>query len=814
MLTLQLSLTLPVQHPCVREAFSGDLQSSLGDFAVSLFGRIQIDGEAPAPADLQLTTFRDAGMPNARIQIEFRKPLDGLQQRIYIVRSDKTPVPAEDEISVAWETGIRVQSVFPVPDWKTSDHLSAEAWHPGSIRYFSLTLARIVDPGGQRGEPRVTTRQGLLQRLGWYHRMPVLSHLLLSIGSALPLLLGLLWLDRTHTHKAGHPLIKATGALLIFHFAHDVLVAMSQLNEIDKISNLMAAAAGRWTSHTDYIRFSPYFLAFVSTTILGIAVPILIWRRLRPLSPRSSRFLRWVPWGLIALVSGAALLEGAARLWANPEQRPGEPHVLVAIGFSFPLLGIFIALLLRGLAGGPVPSHLAPTCALTTGTLLVLNEILSPWPLALNTLWFVTATLLGAFLVHSLVETFRVLKGDLFEMPDWIQQREGRLLAILLLLLTAAPLTSVTRPNLSFARAWSVQDLAVFLSPWVLPVWIIGIVAILQRDGKESLEFSDRARALGLLAAAALLFSTRSAWAYIPVTFLLGSLILDRVLVRKPEPDLIPDLNRLVSGKRPSLIDSALDLNAAEQALRGHRRKQLAALLAGEVDFETYDREYEVRATKTAGIRERAKVDGQKATDLALALGPHASSWENGIHGAKYAALFSLPWIVFGFVDLLRSKSSQTPHPLLDLSGDLLLLVLRWVAIGFLLGYFFPCLPGRSGLAKGFFLFLGLTLPSLPMAVIWNASAATWQAALFFYLQTFIHCMLLGLFAFDLTALRHGGQGDWRLLFEIHGLPAVGASVSSIAVAIGAAVTALLNDQISGLVGAALRFALPETPVP
>lgn len=56
------------------------------------------------------------------------------------------------------------------------------------------------------------------------------------------------------------------------------------------------------------------------------------------------------------------------------------------------------------------------------------------------------------------------------------------------------------------------------------------------------------------------------------------------------------------------------------------------------------------------------------------------------------------------------------------------------------------------------------------------------------------------------------GERDWRLLFELHGMPTLGISLSSLAVAIGTALTALLSDQIPNLMGAALRFVLPETP--
>jgi len=392
--------------------------------------------------------------------------------------------------------------------------------------------------------------------------------------------------------------------------------------------------------------------------------------------------------------------------------------------------------------------------------------------------------------------------------------RAVRVLGMLAALLIAAPFTSLTRFDASFLSATSLGNLAVFLDPYILPIWVFGVVAILYADGRTGLWVSDRARLLGLLAATTVLFAPSAGWFGLPVTFLLGWLVLGRILVRTLDAETLRGWVEQLSGKRSWLIDSALDRNAAEQALRGYRRKQFSSLLAGEVDFDKYEKKLDVHLEKTEAVRTRTQLNGQDAATLALSMPPFSDAWRNGLHGACYASLFALPWVVLGFADFLGTTSSSTPNPLLDLFFDLIMLLLRWTAVGFVLGYFFPYLRGRSGLAKGLYLCLGLILPTLPLAVIWNSSTRSWQPTLFLFLQTFIHCVLLGLFAFDLKALRQGGQRDWRLLFEIHGLPAVGVTLSSLAVAIGTAIATLLTTQISGLVGAALRVVLPQSPMP
>ena len=92
-----------------------------------------------------------------------------------------------------------------------------------------------------------------------------------------------------------------------------------------------------------------------------------------------------------------------------------------------------------------------------------------------------------------------------------------------------------------------------------------------------------------------------------------------------------------------------------------------------------------------------------------------------------------------------------------------------------------------------------------------RSSATAWQASLFWMLQVFIHCMLLGLVAFDFTILRREGF-EWPMLFELHGLPSLGVSISSILVAIGAAITTLMTSQTAELLKVALTFIIPRVP--
>lgn len=196
---------------------------------------------------------------------------------------------------------------------------------------------------------------------------------------------------------------------------------------------------------------------------------------------------------------------------------------------------------------------------------------------------------------------------------------------------------------------------------------------------------------------------------------------------------------------------------------------------------------------------------------LALNAGPREPAWRRGWKGALLSTVIGLPWIV-GYLG--EGSSAPTNAELLSRLGRILLDVCAWPVLGFFFMYFYPRLRGTSGMQKGLVLALALIVPSLASTVMGNAhSADAWQALIFWSLQTFIACMSIGVFMGDLGALRRLGKGPTGLV-EIYNLGTLTAWSSSLAIAIGAAVTTAMASQAGTLFSAGLKLLLPLTPVP
>jgi hypothetical protein len=340
---------------------------------------------------------------------------------------------------------------------------------------------------------------------------------------------------------------------------------------------------------------------------------------------------------------------------------------------------------------------------------------------------------------------------------------------------------------------------------YVYPLWIACVLVALYAEGNASIRVEPATRAVAVIAGASAVFPTSQGWLSAPVSFLIGVATLWYVTAGKDqERSFALPVDEAI---RRRCIRALRRLRGAELSSRAFRRKQYDAFVKGDIDQQTYDRTVAERFDQLDTLGVTAKVDGQDPRDVALAMPLYASAWRNGLYGTAWSFVAAFPWIALGVIAVLRQATDPT-YPLIAIEGAIFRTIIKWAAIGFLFGYLFPYIKGTSGLAKGLSLSVAFgavyILGALPIA-----SSADWQASIFLATQILIVCLVLGL-GFDYIALRRAGERDWRVLFELHGMPAVGASISSILVAAGGSVVALLTQQ--NLVHEVVRLLFPKLP--
>ena len=334
-----------------------------------------------------------------------------------------------------------------------------------------------------------------------------------------------------------------------------------------------------------------------------------------------------------------------------------------------------------------------------------------------------------------------------------------------------------------YQLAYRVDNLLIFL-------WIAAAAYVLYLDGRKDLNLARPTRIIVILASGLLLFGLSPQFMYLPVAYLLGVLILWWITDLSALQDQpMDDPNKLRDWiKTYSLV------RLSEQLYGGFRREKTKKLAKTEDSLKNFLNEIgeyeEIKKGKEALLPMRE--DGSRINPLAF--GPYSSAWSNGLHGLSWSLILALPWIlVYTFSFLGGTKFSAT-FPLLSFAADIVVLVGMWAAIGFVMGYFFPYLRGSSGLQKGLVLGLVLIVARMPLNLAYNRGLGDWQAVLIFSMQVFVQCLLLGLLAFDFYTLNKH-HFSFQQLLEIHGLSGLGIWVSSLAVAVGAAITPLLASQ-------------------
>jgi hypothetical protein len=262
--------------------------------------------------------------------------------------------------------------------------------------------------------------------------------------------------------------------------------------------------------------------------------------------------------------------------------------------------------------------------------------------------------------------------------------------------------------------------------------------------------------------------------------------------------------------ERAALIQKILDINALEYAYRGLREKGREKLASGELKLENYRKSTQEIFQQLEETRKTAMVENRSAKEVVFAFGPDSTAWDNGIRGAAYGLLPTLPWIVIAIWHLFNQPRSTELYPFWVILLSVLATVSSWTLIGFLFGYFYPYIRGNNGLAKSAWLFAGVVTPITLVAMARISSVDEKRALVLLIAQVFIQVVSLGLFVFDYATLRRNGFRGWRLVFEVHDLPMIGFSISSLLIALGVIVTTSVQSGASRLVGLALKLILPS----
>ncbi|HSF80658.1 MAG TPA: hypothetical protein VLA49_05470 [Anaerolineales bacterium] len=317
-----------------------------------------------------------------------------------------------------------------------------------------------------------------------------------------------------------------------------------------------------------------------------------------------------------------------------------------------------------------------------------------------------------------------------------------------------------------------------------------------------------------------------------PLAFAIAFLIFPKLIANGEKGmKMVRKHKKLNFQRQAKSIQRALDVQRARKALNKliesdtadtenyeKNKKQLLAYIQKDPSLESDALQTEkgeqpagqpAEKDMRPGQDDRSEKGAGSITDV-FRYGPYPSSWENGLLGSKRALFISgLLLLVYLPVIADRAGNQEIPFILFAvLASDILPLLVKWVLLGFFLGYFFPYLRGTNGWQKGLILAIGIAACTVPHDLLNGAGLNRLPAIGIDVAQTALILTVLGLWAFDYEVLRKNGH-DLRRLLVVHNLTFLASFGTSVIAAVGSTIVGLITGQINDLLQELLNLITP-----
>jgi hypothetical protein len=270
---------------------------------------------------------------------------------------------------------------------------------------------------------------------------------------------------------------------------------------------------------------------------------------------------------------------------------------------------------------------------------------------------------------------------------------------------------------------------------------------------------------------AVLLLYWNGSWLYLPITFLIGLLLvswlaLPEKLAEAPRPCTADEaLSKTTATLKNVLADwRAADFAAGQrQALAASSTDALQDLLV-QNDREGYDRSF---AAMTDAQEKLANEHDRHQRD-ALTAKAQVFSHKEDTPNTATARCGTFTGAVLGIVPAAVTILITPPpwdsdgYPVLNFVGSTAWNLFFWIILGWFVGYFLPLIRGNNGTEKALWLFVVGVAATLPMSVMWDDGHA-WMLDIIAYLELFIFLMVTTVILCDLCTLRNSGMRltDW-----------------------------------------------------
>ena len=298
---------------------------------------------------------------------------------------------------------------------------------------------------------------------------------------------------------------------------------------------------------------------------------------------------------------------------------------------------------------------------------------------------------------------------------------------------------------------------------------------------------------------ALLLLYWNDKWLYLPVTLIIGLVMLSRLAFPRRLAEVAPHPQTSAEAIAESMATwRQADFVAQQrQALTSQSSGVLTDLA------KKGNSDYTKRIESLARIQDQLACEHdclqRKARELEAAAFEQRGRVPDRRTAMYGAVLGVILGIIPSLITLLTTKPpvSSSGYPVLDFLGGTAWNLLEWIGIGWLVGYSLPLMHGKNGSEKALSLFLTGIVAMLPMQIVWD-DGSDWTQYLIWSLELLFFLMLTAIYLCDFLTLHRAGRrlNDW---FTVQNWHFVVTWSTALLAALGTAMVTFLSTAATDL---------------
>ena len=294
-----------------------------------------------------------------------------------------------------------------------------------------------------------------------------------------------------------------------------------------------------------------------------------------------------------------------------------------------------------------------------------------------------------------------------------------------------------------------------------LPLLVDWLLLALAIAVAMSLPATSAARPLArriVIPIALLLLYWNDKWLYLPVTLIIGLIMLSWLVFPRRLAEVAPYTKTSAEAIDESIAAwREADFVAQQRQALTSGTGPLADLIQnGNSDYTKRIESLTEIQDHLACERDRLQSNARELEAVAFEQRGWVPDWHTGVSGAVLGAILG---IVPSLITTLTTKPSvsSSGYPVLNFFGGTAWSFLEWIGIGWLVGYSLPIMHGKNGSEKALWLFLTGIGAMLPMQLIWDDSS-DWTQTLIWSLELLFFLMLTAIYLCDLRILNKAGK--------------------------------------------------------